>query len=56
MVDFNKILDRAKDQEKCKSKKDERDAKLIGHTFRYWLFLRLFIKNLLNIFYKYSLL
>ena len=35
MVDFNKILDRAKDQEKCKPNKDERDAKLIGHTFRY---------------------
>ena len=43
-------MDRAKDQEECKSKKSERDAKLIGYTFRYWLNLRLFIKNLINIF------
>ena len=35
MVDFIKILDRAKDQEESKSKKSERDAKLIGYTFRY---------------------
>ena len=35
MVDFNKILDRAKNQEQCKSKKDERDAKLIGHVIKY---------------------
>ena len=35
MVDFNKILDRAKDQEECKSKKSERDAKLIGHLIKY---------------------
>ena len=35
MVDFNKILDRVKNQEECKTKKSERDAKLIGYTFRY---------------------